>query len=66
MLTDAQRKANRKWREKNYDKICIQLPVGTRDHWKDAAAALGLSLAGMIAAAVSEYLVRHDRGDGSD
>lgn len=65
MISDSKRKADRKWREQNYDKICIQLPAGTRQRWKDAAAARGLSLAGMIAAAVAEYLARHDHGGGS-
>lgn len=59
MISDSKRKADRKWREKAYDKICIQLPVGTRQIWKDAAAVRGLSLAAMIAAAVAEYIKMH-------
>ena len=59
MLTDSQRKANRKWRDANLDKICVQVHKGLRQEWKDAAAARGLSLAALIAAAVSEYIVAH-------
>lgn len=59
MISDAKRRADRKWRETNLDKICIQYPKGTRQKWKDAAAARGLSLAALIAAAVSEYITNH-------
>ena len=59
MLTDSQRKANRKWRDANYDKICVQVRRGVRDSWKVAASARGLSLAALIVSAVEEYLTAH-------
>lgn len=59
MLTDSQRKANRKWRDANYDKICVQVRRGIREDWKKSADARGLSLAGLIVTAVTEYLERH-------
>ena len=59
MLTDSQRKANRKWRDANYDKICVQVRRGVRDSWKVAASVRGLSLAALIVAAVEEYLTAH-------
>ena len=55
-LTDSKRKANRKWREKAYDKICLQYPKGTRDAWKQEAERRGMSLAGFILAAVKFFL----------
>lgn len=58
-LSDSQRKANRKWRDTNLDKICVQYRKGTRDEWKKEAEKRGLSLAGMIAEAVREYLENH-------
>lgn len=55
MVSDSKRRADRKWRESAYDKICIQLPRGTRDCWKRAAADRGLSLAAFVALAVAEF-----------
>lgn len=57
--TEAQKRANRKYSDSHYDRIAIRLPAGTRQIWKDAAAARGLSLAAMIAAAVAEYIRNH-------
>lgn len=55
-ISDAKRKADRKWRENNYDKICIQLPKGTRDDWKQKAAKYGISLAELIRVSVETYM----------
>lgn len=55
-ISDAKRKADRKWRENNYDKICIQLPKGTRELWKQYAFDRGLSLAEFVKRAVEKYI----------
>lgn len=60
-ISDSKRKADRKWRENNYDKICIQLPKGTRDEWKQKAAERGFSLAELIRVSVEAYT--NDRSD---
>lgn len=55
-LSESQRKANEKWRKANYERLCIDIRKGTRETWKQAAQARGLSLAGLIVAAVEKYL----------
>lgn len=60
-ISDSKRKADRKWREANYDKVCIQIKKGNRDRWKTEAEKRGLSLAGLIVAAVEKYLVDTSR-----
>lgn len=58
-ISASKRKSDRKWRENNYDKICIQVHKGIRDNWKASAESRGMSLAGLIVTAVTEYLDRH-------
>lgn len=60
-ISDSKRKADRKWRESNYDKICIQVKRGYRDAWKASANRLGLSLAGLICKAVEEFVSNHSK-----
>lgn len=55
-ISDSKRRADRKWRESNYDKICIHFPKGTRDAWKEEAQKRNISLAQLVYTAVSEYL----------
>lgn len=55
-ISDSKRKADRAWRERNYDKICLQYPKGTRDFWKQEALKRGLSLAELVRLAVQMYL----------
>lgn len=55
-MTDAKRRADRKYSEKTYDRVAIRVHKGTRSRWHDAAAARGLSLAALIVAAVTEYI----------
>lgn len=50
--------ANSRYNNKAYDIITIRKPKGTRDRWKTAAAARGLSLAALIVEAVEAYLER--------
>lgn len=55
-ISDSKRKADRAWRERNYDKICLQYPKGTRDTWKQEAQKRGFSLAELVRLAVQAYL----------
>lgn len=64
-ISDSKRRADRKWRENNYDKICIQVHKGTRQNWKAYADVHGLSLAGLIVKAVQEYMHQHSDGDSA-
>lgn len=58
-MPTARTKANRKYNEKAYDKVQIQVHKGLKDVWKQAAERLGLSLAGLIVKAVEEYIQNH-------
>ena len=44
-MTDAKRRADRKYSDKAYDRVAIRVHKGTRSRWHDAAADRGLSLA---------------------
>lgn len=55
----ARTRANRKYNERVYDQLKIQVRKGVRDSWKVAASARGLSLAALIVSAVEEYLSAH-------
>lgn len=59
MIPEYQKKATKKYKEKNYERICLDYRKGTRDEWKKEAEKRGLSLAGLISAAVAEYLENH-------
>lgn len=65
-ISDSKRRSDRKWREANYDKICIQVKRGFRDLWKAYADRFGLSLASLICNAVEEYIQNHSGGDSID
>lgn len=58
-MTDAKRRADRKYSDKAYDRVAIRVHKGTRSRWHDAAAARGVSLAALIVAAVTEYIQQH-------
>ena len=47
-VTAAQAKATAKYEQKAYDKILVRIGKGTRDRWKSAAAARGVSLNQLI------------------
>lgn len=49
-------RANLRYNDKVYDRLAIRVRKGTRDRWKDAAAARGLSLAALIVEAVEKYI----------
>lgn len=44
MVSEAQIRANHKYRAKTYDRIEVQVPKGTRDRWRALAEAEGKSL----------------------
>lgn len=55
MLSEARKRANKKWDQKALESITIQVRKGTRDAWKGYAEKMGLSLAGLIREAVESY-----------
>lgn len=52
MASEAQIKANNKYRAKAYDMIQIATPKGTRDRWRALAEAEGKSLTAYIVSRV--------------
>lgn len=52
-------KANDRYNKKVYESIGLRVRKGTRTEWKRAAEKRGLSLAGLIVTAVTEYLQAH-------
>lgn len=42
--TEAKKESNRRWDSDNLDRISVAAPSGSRDRWKEAAAARGKSL----------------------
>ena len=58
-VSQAQLKANSKYRAKAYDSLTIQLKKGTREDYKKAAIERGLSLAALFRLAVDEYIQNH-------
>ena len=48
MQTEAQKKADRKYKDKTYDQLAIRIKKGKREVYKQAAEKNGESLAGMI------------------
>lgn len=55
-VPDCQKRATKKWKSANYDKISVEYPKGTRETWKNEAKKRGLSLAQLILFAVTEYI----------
>lgn len=51
--TEAQKKATNKWIKKNYDRVNLTLPSGTKEEWKLAAEKEGMSLNDFIRKCVS-------------
>ncbi len=52
MATEAQMRANHKYRAKTYDRIELQVPKGTRDRWRALAEQEGKSLTAYIVSRV--------------
>lgn len=63
MVSDAKRKANEKYTARNYEQIAFRVRKGVRQEWHVLAHARGLSLAGLIVKAVSEYVENHPAHD---
>ena len=55
MLSDAKKRANRKYNEKAYEQLAIRLPKGERDKIKEKAARCNMSLASFVRAACEAY-----------
>lgn len=67
MATAAQLRANHKYRAKNRDQICIEVPKGTRDRWRALAEQEGKSLTAYIVSRVEGAYVHAEPiidGDG--
>lgn len=54
--TKAQQRATAKYIKANYDDIKTRAPKGTRDRWKSAAAARGVSLNQLIVDSVEAQI----------
>lgn len=66
MATVAQLRANHKYRAKNRDQICIEVPKGTRDRWRALAEQEGKSLTAYIVSRVEgAYVHAEEIVDGS-
>lgn len=63
--SDAKVRANDRYNKKMYESIGLRVHKGIRQSWKIYADAYGLSLAGLIVKAVSEYIQRHPPGSNS-
>lgn len=63
MASEAQIKANHKYRAKAYDQINIQVSKGTRDRWRALAEQEGKSLTAYIVSRVEGAPVPVDTGD---
>ena len=49
----------REYNKTAYDRINVMVPKGTRQPFKDYAAAHNLSLAGLVVIAIEEYMKNH-------
>lgn len=52
-------RANDRYNKKAYESIALRVHKGTRSRWHDEATRRGLSLAGLIVTAVTEYIETH-------
>ena len=55
----AQKMANRRYRDKVYDQITIEVPKGKRDEYKTAAEDLQLTFKALIQNGVEEFIKNH-------
>lgn len=65
MVTEAQMRANHKYRAKAYDRIELTVPKGTRDRWRALAEAEGKSLTAYIVSRVEGAPVPLDTPGGA-
>lgn len=59
MVTEAQKKANKKYKEANYARISLSVKKEVKADWERFAAAQSESLNGMIKNAVAEYMKKN-------
>lgn len=59
--SEAQKKASRKYNEKNYKRINMYLPPEEKETWQAAADSQGISLSEFIKRCVNEK-ISHDKG----
>ena len=57
-ISDAKKRADAKWSKKALESVAIRVRKGTRDIWRQAADAAGMSLAMYIQTAVQEKMER--------
>ena len=55
----AQKMANRRYRDKVYDQITIEVPKGKREEYKTAAEDLQLTFKALIQNGIEEYIQNH-------
>lgn len=53
-VSEARRRANRKWDLAHRESLSINLPIGTKESWKEYAASFDMSLTKFIQEAVEE------------
>ena len=59
--TEKKKESNRRWDEKNLDRISIAVPKGNREKIKANAAARGETVNGFIKRAIDEAMERDGR-----
>lgn len=59
--TEAQKKASIKYMQDKTDDIRLRLPKGTKDRWKAAAKAAGVSMAKFVRDAVEAAMAAQDK-----
>lgn len=59
--TEKKKESNRRWDEKNLDRISIAVPKGNREKIKAHAAAQGETVNGFIKRAIDEVMERDRR-----
>ena len=57
--SEAKIAANRRYRDKTYDRIEFAVSKGKREEYNQAAKVRGMSLAGLIKSSVEEYIENH-------
>ena len=58
-MTNAQKLAQQKYKQKTYDQIVVQVKKGKRDEYKKAAELRGLGFMEMIRLSIEEYISNH-------
>ncbi|MCI7640504.1 MAG: Arc family DNA-binding protein [Clostridiales bacterium] len=56
--TEARKEGNKRWDEKNLDRVSLAMPKGKKEDIKAAASAAGVSMNAYIVAAVDEKMER--------